>query len=489
MQKIKDQVFRLVPKGTFARHVATLMSGTVLAGTIAAIVVPILTRIYTPQDFGIFALYSSLLGLLSAVVCGRYELAIILPENDRDAANLLLLSIVISLCVCVLILLLVSFFRVLFAQLLGTSELAVWLWLLPLSLFASGLFKTLNFWSTRRNHFKRLAARQIAQSGITAVAQIGAGTLCASASASGLIGGSIVGQLAAVGKLAWQIESDEGKFIRQSLDLSRFRRVAKRYKQFPLFDIWSGLLNTASTMLPTLLLGYFFNPAIVGFYALGYQVLSVPVGIVGTSIAQVFFPRANDAKRTGTIDKITLEIFKRLLGIGFAPILLLTIIAPDLFALIFGSRWFSAGEYLRWMSVWLLFVFISSPLSNIYSIMEKQREGLVVNFVMFCSRLIVLVIGGIRKDAVFTIAAFGVTGAILWIFNCIYIQHLAGISVINTLITIVKEFFYGIPYALFPILVYFATHNSFMFVVAGVGAGAIFLIVQAYRMWKTGQFA
>ena len=489
MEKIKDRLFKLIPKGIFARRVATLMSGTVLAGAIAAIVVPILTRIYTPEDFGVFALYTSLLGLLSAVVCGRYELAIVLPENDKDAANLLLLSIVICFGVGALILMLVSFFRVSFAHLLSTCELAVWLWFLPLSLVASGLFKTLNFWSTRRSHFKRLAARQIAQSGITATVQIGAGTLCTSVSAGGLIGGSIVGQLAAVGKLAWQIGSDEGKFIKRSLDFSNFRRVAKRYKNFPLFDIWSGLLNTASTMLPMLLLGYFFSPLIVGFFALGYQVISVPVGIVGTSIAQVFFPRANDAKRTGTIDKLTLEIFKRLLGIGFTPILLLTIVAPDLFALIFGSRWFTAGEYLRWMSVWLLFVFISSPLSNIYSIMEKQREGLIVNCVMFCSRLIVLVMGGIRKDAVFTIAAFGVTGAILWIFNCIYIQHLAGISVINTLMAIVKEFFYGIPYALFPILVYFTTHNSLMFVLAGVGAGAVFLMVQAYRMWKTGQFA
>jgi len=179
-------------------------------------------------------------------------------------------------------------------------------------------------------------------------------------------------------------------------------------------------------------------------------------------------------------------MFNRLLAIGFVPFLLITIVAPDLFALVFGAGWWVAGEYVRWMSIWLLFAFISSPLSTMYAVMERQREGLIVNIVMFSSRLIVLVIGGIKGDALFTIAIFGITGAVLWVVNCIYIQHLAGVSPIKLVKVIIQQVGYGVPYAALPILVYLGTSNSLAFVLSAMGAGIIFLTVQAYRIRRTG---
>jgi lipopolysaccharide exporter len=486
MGKIRDRILKLFPAGSFARNVATLMTGAVLAGTIGIIVVPLLTRLYKPEDFGLLAIYTSLLGVLTVVACWRYELAIVLPEKTEDAANLLLLCVIICLGMGFITFLMVVIFRSPLSELLGAPELAQWLWFLPLSVIAAGLFRLLNYWSIRQSHFKRLTARQITQSSVTAVAQIGAGILCTSANAGGLISGAIIGQLAATGRLGWQIQSDEGKFIRNSLSRSSFVRVFRRYNKFPLYDVWSAFSNTASTMLPAVLLSYFFTPAVAGFYALGYQVLAAPISVAGASIAQVFFPLANGAWRTGDLDKITLKMFERLLVVGFVPILLITIVAPDLFAVIFGAQWVTAGEYVRWISIWLLFVFISSPLSHIYSIMEKQREGLIVNIAMFSSRLIVLLIGGIKGDALFTIELFGVTGAVLWIFNCIYIQHLAGVSAGDILLAIIKQTLYGLPYAAIPILTYLGTQKSLAVVLAGMVAGISFLIMNIHRVKKAG---
>jgi len=304
-----------------------------------------------------------------------------------------------------------------------------------------------------------------------------------------LIGGSIMGHLIATGRLAWQIKNDEGTFIKNSIRRSNFFRVFKRYKNFPLFDSWSALFNTASTMLPALLLGFFFKPDIVGFYALGYLILSAPISVVGGAIAQVYFPLANEAKRKNQLDQFTLKIFEQLLAMGLVPIILLTIVAPDLFALIFGARWYAAGEYVRLLSVWILFVFISSPLSSLYLIIEKQKKGLIVNLVMFFSRFFVLIIGGLKGDAYFTIAIYGLTGAILWIFNCIYIQHLAGVQLNSAFAVLMKQFLYGALYALLPIFTYFLTQNSLAFVLGGVGAGTIFLTVQMFRIRKHHEFA
>ena len=211
------------------------------------------------------------------------------------------------------------------------------------------------------------------------------------------------------------------------------------------------------------------------------------MNVVGRSIAQVFFPQAAEARRNGDLSKLSLEMFQRLLSIGFIPIILITVVAPDLFAIIFGTRWWTAGEYVRWLSLWLLFVFISSPLSNIYSVLERQREGLIVNFIMFSTRLLALVIGGIKGDALFTIALFGVTGAVLWIFNCTYILHMAGVTIRKTYAAISNQIIHAVPYALLPIIVWYISHNSVAFVLAGIGAGIVFLLEQAYHMKKEGE--
>ncbi len=484
IDKLRTALASKLPPGSFIRNVVTLMTGTTFAQVLMILVAPILTRLYSPEDFGVFALYTSILGIIAVVACWRYELAIVLPEKDEDAANLLVLSICICFGMAVLTLILVVLFRYPLANLLGAPELAPWLWFMPLSLIALGLFKAFNYWSTRRKQFRRLAARTITQSTVMAAAQIGTGVLYPVASAGGLIGGALIGQLTATGRLAWQIARDEGKQIK--FNIKGIKRVLNRYRRFPIYDSWSGLLNTTSTMLPALLLGYFFTPAVVGYYALGHSVLAMPMSVVGGSIAQVFFPRANEAQRKGDLDHLTLDMFQSLLAIGFVPILLITIVAPDLFAVIFGVRWWTAGEYVRWLSLWLLFVFISSPLSTMYAVMERQRDGLIVNIIMFSTRLLALIIGGIKGDALFTIALFGITGAILWIGNCIYILHLAGVPAQKANVTIMKHIVRGVPYVLLPVIIWYTSYNSLDFILAGIGSGIIFLVVQAYRIKKTG---
>jgi len=482
---VKRIINEFLPAGSFARNVVTLMTGTTFAQALAILTSPILTRLYSPENFGVLALYISILGVLAVVPCLRYELAIVLPEKDQNAANLLVLSIAICFGMAGLILLLVVLFRVQVANLLGAPELAPWLWFLPLSMVATGLFQALNYWSTRRKQFRRLAARTITQSSVTMGAQVGTGIILNPGS-GGLIGGAILGQLASTGRLAWQIGKDEGKSIKSYIAGSNIKRMLLRYKNFPLYSSWSALLNSASTMLPTLLLGYFFTPAVVGYYALGHRVLTLPMGVIGRSVAQVFFPRATEARRSGELDLLSFGLFKRLLEIGFVPMMLLTIIAPDLFSLLFGAGWWTAGEYVRWLSLWLLFVFISSPLSNIYSVMERQRDGLIVNTVMFITRLLVLIIGGLTGDAVFTVALFGVTGAILWVLNCAYILFIAGVSIKQLCTTIVHQCIVAAPYAVFPIIALYTLTDSTAFVLVGIASGLVFIVIKTYRIKKAG---
>jgi lipopolysaccharide exporter len=481
IDKFRTALASKLPPGSFIRNVVTLMTGTTFAQALMILVAPILTRLYTPEDYGVYALYSSILGILAVVACWRYELAIVLPEKDEDAANLLVLSICICFGMALLTLALVALFRNPVANLLGAPELAPWLWFMPLSLIAAGLFQAFNYWSTRRKQFRRLAVRQITQSTVTAATQLGIG-FAMRPGPGGLISGSILGQLTATGRLAWQIWKDEGKQLLAYIRRKDLYRVGIRFRKFPIYDSWSGLLNTASTMLPALLLGYFFTPAIVGYYALGHRVLSIPMGVIGGSIAQAFFPRVAEARRTGNIDKITLEMFQKLLAIGLVPMLLITIVAPDLFALVFGSRWWTAGEYVRWLSLWLLFVFISSPLSSLFSVLERQKDSFLINVVQFTTRLAVLVIGGCLHNSHLTVAMFGAVSAILVILTCLYIIILAGVSIKIVLKKTIEIAVGAIPYVVIPIIFKISGTSSLILVLASVLMGLIFVIKRVQRM-------
>jgi O-antigen/teichoic acid export membrane protein len=210
------------------------------------------------------------------------------------------------------------------------------------------------------------------------------------------------------------------------------------------------------------------------------------MGVMGSSIAQVFYPRAAKADREGNLSKVTLDMFERLLAIGFVPLMLIAVVAPDLFALVFGERWWTAGEYVRWMSLWLFFQFVSSPLSTLYYVMGRQSNLLTFNVIMFVTRLLVIIVGGLRGDVLLTIILMGITGTVLYALLCMHITKVAGSHFAKILLVIFKRVMYSIPYGLFPLTVWYVSSSSFAFVSAAVASGCIFLVKEVYHMNKSG---
>ncbi|HEX3010914.1 MAG TPA: oligosaccharide flippase family protein [Syntrophomonadaceae bacterium] len=477
MDKIKELLTRRLPEGSFLRNVATLMTGTVLAQALTVLTSPLLTRIYSPDNYGILSLFISIMAVLAIIAGWRYELAIVLPEKDEDAANLLVLSILIAFGMGILTLIAVAVFHQQAARLLNAPELDSWLWLLPISLFLAGLFQAFNYWSTRRKQFGRLAVRQITQSTVTVASQITAG-LVTQPVAGGLIGGSVLGQLAATSRLGWQIAVEDGRLIREKFKIGEIKKLAVNYKNFPIYSSWSALLNSLSAMLPSLMLGYFFNTAVVGYYALGQKILSLPMGVVGNSIAQVFFPRAADAQREGNLSQLAMNTFNKLLNLGLVPILLISLVAPDLFSFIFGSKWLAAGQYVRWLSPWFLFVFIASPISTLYDVLGRQRDGLIFNTLLLISRIVVLWLGGRTGNDQFTIALFGITGTVFWIFNCFWLLWIAGNKLLPAVRELLRAIFIAVPYIILPLVCIIFGLNAIIQISAAIIAGIVF----SYRL-------
>ncbi|NMA32135.1 MAG: oligosaccharide flippase family protein, partial [Candidatus Methanofastidiosa archaeon] len=232
------------------------------------------------------------------------------------------------------------------------------------------------------------------------------------------------------------------------------KSLAAKYRNFPLYTAPVVLINTISLQIPAIILAYYFGPVVVGFYGLTYRVLIAPMNLIGRSFSQVFFPKATEDNRSGELGQITQKVFSKLFLLGFIPMLLFVGVAPDIFIFLFGLSWHTAGIYAQILCPWFFFQFISSPLTSIFYILEKQQIFLFWNIGLLCSRIIVISIGGLMKSQMIAIILLGGSGVLMYGLLIVIIFYITGSgraalkSLIRIIIWIpfVAIYLFSIPY-------------------------------------------
>ena len=404
-------------KSEFARHTLTLLIGTGLSQAIPIIAAPLLSRMYEPKDFGLFGLFLSLAGILSVLATGRYEVAILLPPNDEDAVNIVVLSIGVTCLFCVLLLLIVLLYRHSIANLLGNPDLAPWLYLLPLMVLLTSVYQALNYWFNRRKQYRRLALNRISRSLFMIGVSLGLGIT--GRVPGGLIVGAVVGQGVATLQFAWpwMIERRAG-----NLKISKAGVIAmgRRYIHFVKYSLLGDTVNTVSGQMPVLVLSIFFGPAIVGYFNLTQRVLFGPSSIISTAIGDVFRQRASEDRNViGNFRQIWLKTFKTLAALSVPVYATVAVIAPVLFAFVFGKEWRTAGEYAQIMSPFFMLSFTASILSRSTYIAEKQKQDMLWQIVLFSLITLALLAGAwyhqpVYSLGLYTIAYCGMYLVYLW---------------------------------------------------------------------------
>jgi O-antigen/teichoic acid export membrane protein len=350
------------------------MTGTTIAQAIPIAMSPILTRLYTPDDFGVFALFLAIISILGSVASGRYEFAIMLPERDEDAINIVALGLIITLLLTLILFMIIIFFHNPIVAVLGDSRIEGWLYFVPLAVFLIGFFNVLNYYNTRKKYYKDISSSKIVKAVIMAIVQITVGSV--KGGVSGLISGQILSQVFANWQLFKNIIKD--KVLLSFISLKNIWSQCKKYKDFPKFSIWSGLSNTLSVHLTNILVSTFFSVATLGFYSLVQKVLGMPSALIGSSIGQVFFQEATEEKlRTGKAIVIFMNIIKKVTMIGLISFGLLYFIVEDLFSFVFGEEWRIAGTYAQILMPLFFIRFISSTVSAIYDIFDGLKIELI----------------------------------------------------------------------------------------------------------------
>lgn len=416
-------------------NIIKLVSGNGATSLITLIAMPIITRYYPPEAFGMAALFASIIGIVGVVACLRYEMAIILPDNETEANNLLALSLSFAFLTALLTIPLIWLFGSALANALNTPDLLPYLWLVPLAVLMHGSFTALNYWHTRHKNFSLIAMSQIFGQSTNTGGVLSAGFI-GMANGGSMILAAIGGKMISVILFALNIRNT--KETVKSVSLSAMIEGLKRHKKFPLYGSWSILLGVGAWQLPILLMGSFFTSAIVGFYALGFRVLQMPMNLIGSAVGQVFFQSANEAKNNGNLPRLVDDMFEKLVAISLFPLLMLMIIGRDLYVVVFGDNWAQAGIYTQILALWAFFWFMSGPFTTLFSVLEKQEMQLKWNVFNFSLRLGAILIGGYYESPLMAVSLLGASGVVLYGYKVFMTLQLADASIKKACMVIVK---------------------------------------------------
>lgn len=398
---------RFKPKSAFARGVGVLVGGTAGAQALMVLAAPLLTRLYSPDDFGLLAVYSGLLAICTVIAGLRYELAIPLPKSNAEAANVVVLSLVAVALTSTVVALAAWVWGSEIAATLEVPRLAEYFWLLPLGVLLIGTYQVFNYWAIRTKEFKAIAQTRITQTLGTLAVQL----LGYKAGGFSLLLGQAGGQSIGSYRLA-RSAFTHPDFKRWSWD--GVLSAAKSYRRFPIFSTWGALFNVAGRQLPPLMFAAFFGGSAAGLYALAHRVLAMPMTIIGNAVGNVFFSNAAEANREGRLGSLVTSVHEKLSQIAMPAAVVLVVAGPELFSFVFGPVWEEAGIFARWMAPWLYMVFITSPLSTLFSVLHMERQGMLFQAGLFVARVIAICIGAWMNSMFLSVLLFSLVSTIFW---------------------------------------------------------------------------
>jgi len=433
-------------------RIATLMSGTLVAQGIMLGFMPLLTRIYTPEEFGVYSLFFSVVSILGLVSSLKYDQAIMLPKSEKNAQALVFLAIAITLLVVCVVSLFLFVFESIFLSYF--SGLKIVMWMIPVGVLLIGILQIFKAYSSRYLFYKKIATvrainaisvvsiQGLSRSGITVngfVLEFNRiafelngflfkfeGILLSYSGGVLNFNGLIIGKLIAdFISLLLLINSHFNKKTLQLKNFSRRRviNVAKRYEQFPKYQSVTVFLNALSQNMPIILLGTYYSVDIAGYYALTVRILKVPIGLIGMSTKEVYYQKASKMYAHG--EDILGLYLKTTIGLGkifVLPFLVVLFFGEFLFGVVFGDKWGVSGIVSQVLIFWFAIGFINTPAVSTFSILSVQRIQMKLEFLSLILRFIAIYIGyTVYGSYMLSIFLFMIVSVGINLFYIIYI--------------------------------------------------------------------
>jgi O-antigen/teichoic acid export membrane protein len=349
------------PLGGLLRATLTLLAGGAAAQALPLLLGPLLTRLFTPAQFGLYHLFAAVTTNVAVVACARFEFALPLAQDDREADALRAL--------CLRILLAVVLLSAVGALGWWASGAGAWVAWLPLAVAAAGAVSLATMWATRAQAFQALATARVLQYGGAAVAQAAAGW--AGAGVTGLVAAPIVAVVLATLclRLPWRLRAPSGP---------AWRTLWQRYREFPLLNTPHAFTGALQDTVSIALIAAWLGPAEAGFWGLALRYLKAPATLVGSAVSQALYPKLALAGDGPTLaSRAAVRQVMAVLALLAVPLVLgLWLLGPWLFATLFGAAWREAGLLTRALALYIGLHFVAAPLAVVTLAWRAQAWAL-----------------------------------------------------------------------------------------------------------------
>lgn len=381
---------RRLSSSSLLKNVMAVASGTAAGQVVVLAFSPLITRIYSPETFGLQGVFLSLISILSPAIALRYPMAIVVASDEAEAARLSRLAVMIAFGLSILLGFVLLFADTQILTLLGAEALGAMIWFLPLALFCVALQDVADFRAARLGSFRLVAIVTVVQAFLTNLARVLGG-----------LAAPVAGTLVAVTAIAPAVQSallTFGNRRRRTpvppMDPGEALTLLRRHRDFPLYRVPTDMMNAFAQVAPVLALSVLFSPAAAGLYALARSVVNLPLNVIGGAVGSVYYSRLAEMSREGkpllpTVLRATLAQFL----VPGGALLLVSFAFPAIFALMFGEAWRPAGEFARWMALWVLGMLANIPSVRALPVIRAQWVHLVFNGIILSGGLTGMMVG------------------------------------------------------------------------------------------------
>ncbi len=406
----------------FVRNFVTLATGTAIAQAISILSSPVLTRVYSPHDFGLFAVFMAIVSSFTPVLSGKYEVALLLPKDDKEGLDLLGVAFWFCVCFSLFFFVVVCFGENILDRLFDAGKLGRWIFALPAIFLFTGCLNVLIYFANRSKKYTYISKANIVRSSVMFLFSASLGMLgCGFA-------GFIIGLCISLSvSIVFLLFCEKKSLVQGILQWDRDKyQTMIRYKDFPLYNATSGLLDGITLALPVFFLSHYFSEATVGFYALVVRVGTTPLFFISNSISQVNLKQVVDIINShGRLQPYLLKLTGGLVCIAVPFIIILEILAPKIFIVVFGNEWGDAGSFLQILLPAMGVRFIASTLSSTLGGTNNNKIGMIWKVLCFCVTFIVFTYFSPKQDIVLLLKAVVVSDIFLYILYYILILYAA----------------------------------------------------------------
>lgn len=383
--KYKILKIRGLVTSNLGSSIIKVLSGTTFAQAIPLLISPILTRIYKPAEFGLFAIFYMVSTFAGTVATGRYEMAISLPNSDNEADQLATVSYLMSFASGAVLMFIMIILHEPILSMLKLREIGNLIYLIPISVSLTGMSQTLLYTLNRRRKFNQISGMKLVQSFSISLLCI---PLAFVVSANGLILAHVLGQMVTLAVY----HQKNFKLSFKGVEVPAILKLVSRYKDFPFFNAPAALLDKGATLLPVLFISRTFNESITGQYGLVERSVNSPISLISFAVSQVLFERVSSNYRSKVpFYYIIKSAFFFLVFCGVPIFGLLFFFGEELFSWIFGNEWALSGQLAEILSIALLMRFVASPLSIVFVATNQLKKLIIWQTGYFVSTLCVLI--------------------------------------------------------------------------------------------------